>query len=134
MSHVIGYLEGTDPLWLTTLVAQGYDTIPVSNGYDNHGKNLRLYNEHNRDALVIGYLHKVITPAFSEATPADILHGCLTHHVPVLLACPQALQAGAATRLGGLAAKVQLVEPEQMVTAIERMMAQLQQAGSGAGK
>ena len=122
MSKVIGYFEGTDSLWLTTLVAKGYDTMPVSNGYDNHGKNVRLYNMNNRDNVVIGYLHKVIGPINMDATTEDILHACAVYSIPVILACPRELQDGAKPKLGKMAEHVQLVDPAGMIAAVEQAM------------
>ncbi len=36
----IGYLEGTNPEFLTKLVCMGYNTVPIGNDTDNHGKNI----------------------------------------------------------------------------------------------
>jgi hypothetical protein len=116
---IIAYFEGTDSPWLTTLIAQGHDTIPVSNGFDNHGKNVRLYNETHKDDIVIGYLHKVIAPIDSDATTEDILHACKVYEIPVLLACPAALQDKAKSVLGEMAGCVTLVDPAEMVKTVE---------------
>jgi len=35
---IIGYLEGTNPDVLSSLIARGHDTVPIGNGWDNHGK------------------------------------------------------------------------------------------------
>ena len=37
MRKIVGYFEGTDSTLLTALVCDGYDTVPISNGFDNHG-------------------------------------------------------------------------------------------------
>ena len=50
----VGYFDGTDSRLLTALVCDGYDTIPVSNGRDNHGHHVLLINDKNRVDLLIG--------------------------------------------------------------------------------
>lgn len=119
MSRVICYFEGSNPEWLTTLVAMGHDTLPVSNGYDGHGRDVRLFTAKDKVAVVVGYLHKVITPDDWEATTADILHGCLTYRIPILLAVPTQFQDKARNLLGELAQSVELVDPADMVSAVE---------------
>lgn len=119
MSKTIGYFEGSNPEWLTTLVAMGHNTIPVSNGYDGHGKNVRLFNAKSHEDVVIGYLHKVATPVDWEATTMDILHGCFTYDIPVLLAVPGEYHAAALEVLGDCGSKVELIDPLNMVTAIK---------------
>ena len=39
---IIGYMQGTDPQVLTQLLLEGYETYPLSNVFDNHGKNITL--------------------------------------------------------------------------------------------
>ena len=52
---IIGYMLGTDPEVLTQLLLEGYETLPLSNGYDNHGNN----EKHNKanDVKQIGRQH-----------------------------------------------------------------------------
>ena len=56
---IVGYLDGTDGLFLTNLAIKGVDTLPLSNGWDNHGKYLGHITKQDNIALVVGYLHKV---------------------------------------------------------------------------
>ena len=118
----IGYFEGTDPEWLTILVANGHDTLPISNGYDGHGKNVRLFSSEDKVDAVIGYLHKVVAPSRWEATTEDILHGCITYNVPVLLAVPSDLHGKAKELLGKVADKVKLVEPAEMMDTLMKAL------------
>ena len=53
MRKSVGYFEGTDSKLLTALVCDGYDTLPVSNGFDNHGMHVRLINDQNRFDLLV---------------------------------------------------------------------------------
>ena len=126
----IGYLEGADPVWLTTLIANACDTLPVSNGYDGHGKNIMLFNSRDKVDIVIGYLHKVIAPEDNPYSTRDILHPCLTYGIPVLLAVPANLQDAVKNLIKDLAPGVTLVPPENMVDEVLRRV-QGQQPGGG---
>ena len=55
----VGYLEGTDPEFLTKLVCMGYKTLPIGNDIDNHGKNIAFISIADKVDLIVGYLHKV---------------------------------------------------------------------------
>jgi len=118
----IGYFEGTDPIWLTTLTVEGCDTLPVSNGYDGHGKNVRLFSAQNKVDAVIGYLHKVVAPPGWEASTEDILHACLTYEIPVLLAVPSKLHAQAKKLLGRTGKRVRFTDPAQMLNALQEIL------------
>jgi len=118
----IGYFEGTDSIWLTSLTAQSCDTIPVSNGYDGHGKNVRLFNARDKVDAVIGYLHKVVAPKEWEVTTVDILHECITYDIPVLLVVPGKLHGKARKLLGKAAEHVQLVEPSEMLETVKEVL------------
>ena len=118
----IGYFEGTDAILLTSLTAQGSDTIPVSNGYDGHGKNVRLFNARDKVDVVIGYLHKVVVPKGWEVTTMDILHACVTYDIPVLLAVPCKLHSKAEKLLGKAAEHITLVEPSEMLEAVKEAL------------
>lgn len=89
MRKIIGYFEGTDAALLTDLVIDGYDTLPISNGFDNHGMHVRIINNENRVDVLIGYLHKIYSP--EGLTPAgavtyqDVFHVCRTFDVPLVL-------------------------------------------------
>ena len=48
MRKTVGYFEGTDSPLLTALICDGYDTIPISNGYDNHGAHVRMINQESQ--------------------------------------------------------------------------------------
>src|SRR5512141_2432946 len=93
----VGYFDGTDSRLLTALVCDGYDTIPVSNGRDNHGRHARLINDKNRFDLLIGYVHKIIAPdgearEKSDLTAEDLFRICRILDIPLLLEIPEALQ------------------------------------------
>jgi len=92
----VGYFEGTDPLLLTTLAAEGIETVPLGNTRDGHGKyaNHLTKGEVN---VVIGWLHKIM-PAEEERTSLlpimleNLLGACRVHNIPVLLLLPIMLE------------------------------------------
>ena len=114
----VGYFEGTDPKLLTGLICLGYDTIPVSNGFDNHGRHIRSVNEANRHALLVAYLHKIYAPFGAAPSYQDIFHVCRVYEMPLLVEVPRELHERATTVLGGkLPSFVTLVDPSE---ALER--------------
>jgi predicted transcriptional regulator len=110
----IGYLEGTDVLFLTKLVARGIGTLPLGNGADNHGKYIGLLSRSDNISLVIGYLHKVIPTAEHDIAPKDMLYSCMLHKIPVMLIVPEELQEDAKKILKEAANHVMLVDTKNM--------------------
>lgn len=121
----VGYFEGTDSAVLTSLVCAGYDTHPVSNGYDTHGRHVRLINEENRYDLLIGYLHKVFAPEHhdpSTATFQDVFHLCRTYRVPLLLEVPSELHQHAGALLDDPDDTVTFVDPADTLAAALKIL------------
>jgi len=58
--QVVGYMDGTSSDVLTTVILHGYETLPLSNGWDNHGKHLTLLNPADNLSIVVGPLHKFL--------------------------------------------------------------------------
>ena len=124
----IGYFDGTDSRLLTALVCDGYDTIPVSNGRDNHGHHVRLINDTNRVDLLIGYLHKIIAPDGAareqgDITTEDLFHICRILEIPLLLEIPAGLQPRAGKLLGGAPDVVRLVDPADTLDVARTLLA-----------
>ena len=118
MRKNVGYFEGTDSALLTALVCEGYDTIPISNGYDNHGMHVRIINNENVVNALVGYVHKIFAPDDGDpnyTTYQDIFHTCRIHGVPVLLEVPRKLQAKARGLFEDLPDVVQFVDPADML-------------------
>lgn len=118
----VGYLEGTDPLFLNELVARNIDTIPLSNGMDGHGKFLGHLTKADEIDVVVGFLHKVIPLADSGLTPADILHSCKMHRVPVLVVAQRELHTKAEGALGKAAEFATLVDPAELRVRLDRLI------------
>jgi hypothetical protein len=119
MRKSVGYFEGTDSTLLTALVCEGFDTIPVSNGRDNHGQHIRLINDQNRYDLLIAYVHKIFAPEDlqpGDATYQDVFHLCRTYSIPLLLEVPEPLQTKARELLGDPPDIVRFVDPADMLT------------------
>jgi hypothetical protein len=124
----VGYFDGTDSRLLTALVCDGYDTIPVSNGRDNHGHHVRLINDKNRVDLLIGYLHKIIAPdggarEKGDITPEDLFHICRILEIPLLLEIPEALQPRAIDLLENPPEIVRLVDPADTLEVARTLLA-----------
>jgi hypothetical protein len=85
----VGYLEGTDPKFLTKLVCMGYRTLPIGNDTDNHGKNIAFISIADKIDLIVGYLHKVSPLPGMTKSLNDFLTPGILHHIPILLLAPK---------------------------------------------
>ena len=91
----IGYLEGTDPEFLTTLICKGYKTLPIGNDFDNHGKNIAFISIADKVDLIVGYLHKVSPlPNMTKSLKKYLTPGII-HRIPILLLVPKETLADA---------------------------------------
>src|SRR5512141_2168965 len=124
----VGYFDGTDSRLLTALVCDGYDTVPVSNGRDNHGHHVRLINDKNRVDLLIGYVHKIIAPdgaarEKNDVVAKDLFHICRILEIPLLLEIPEALQPRAIELLDHPPDIVKLVDPADTLDVARALLA-----------
>lgn len=121
-AKVIGYFDGTDPALLTNLVCDGYDTLPISNGFDNHGMHLRIINNENRVDVLIGYVHKIYSPEGSTpqgaVTYQDVFHVCRTFNIPLLLLVAHDLREKARTLFDDIPVSVRFVDPSDVLAEI----------------
>ncbi|MBS3813535.1 MAG: hypothetical protein ACLFVS_03845 [Candidatus Acetothermia bacterium] len=112
---LIGYMEGTDPNLLSSLCAQGHDTIPLGNGSDGHGKYIAHVTESDSIDIVIAYLHKLLSGSEMEhVTIDDRLFACRRHDVPVVIVVPDKFKKGARSRMDESKDYVDLVAPEEL--------------------
>ena len=107
----VGYFEGTDPAVLSSLVCDGYDTIPISNGVDNHGQHIRLLNEETKTDVLIGYLHKIYAPENIKPQAEEMFHHCQEYQIPFLVIVPHGLHKCAQQKFTVFPDVVQLVDP-----------------------
>lgn len=84
----IGYLEGTDPEFLTKLVCMGYRTLPIGNSVDNHGKDIAFISIADKVDLIVGYFHKVTPVPVVSKSLKDHLTPGLIHKIPILFLVP----------------------------------------------
>ncbi len=122
MKPNIGYLAGTDPLILSRCAALGINTIPLSNGWDNHGKYIGLLSKTDNVALVIAYLHKLIAPPEMKTRPGDFLTACKIHQIPVLVICHERVMAKAKKKLSGVKAKLHWVTPDTLFDTVMEVL------------
>ena len=123
---VVGYFAGTDSTLLTALVCADHDTVPISNGFDNHGMNVRIINNENRVDVLIGYVHKIFAPADSTqpggVTYEDIFHVCRTFNIPLLLEVHNGLQEKARSLFTNIPDVVQFIDPSEMLGAVREAL------------
>ncbi len=111
----VGYLEGTDSVFLTRLAARGVDTLPLGNGADNHGKYIGFIDKSDEINLVITYFHKVVPLQAQKATPQSLLQACQLNNIPVLMIVPREIQDLAAEKLKDVTADIHMVDPEDVM-------------------
>ena len=119
---VIGYLEGTDPLLLTRLASRGVETLPLSNGVDQHGKKMTLVTSADNFSVVIGYLHKILPVSGIAVEPEYLLKAFQVYRVPVFLLVPKVDMAAAKRTLKNAGDYVTFVDPHD---AFRKMVKQL---------
>lgn len=122
MRKIVGYLEGTDSVWLTMLNARGHTTLPLSNGFDGHGMNIGMLTKQNRVDLVVAYLHKLMPAEGVDVTMSQMLHATTVYGIPVLLACPTDIQNAAHSLIGEMPDNVQFVDPGEMLAVAEQAL------------
>lgn len=88
MVKTLGYLEGTNSEVLTDVIIEGHETIPLSNGWDNHGKNLTHITTADGIAFIVGYLHK-FTTLFTHQTMEELFSAVRANKIPVLIIAPK---------------------------------------------
>ena len=120
----VGYFEGTDPLLLSTLAAEGHETLPIANTWDAHGKPVNHLVKGEVD-VVVGYLHKVIPAeqgrtAMFDLLLSNMLVACKTHNIPVLLVAPGNVHENAKKLLGKAGSMVHLVSPDELETQVRK--------------
>jgi len=112
---IVGYLEGTDSLFLTHLVVSGYGTLPLGNGIDNYGKFIKLLTRSDGISLVVAYLHKIMTFPSYPISHRDILYSCKSLGIQVIVVVPKNEQGKAEKILKDVINDVILVDPEDLL-------------------
>ena len=118
----VGYLEGTDPLVLTRLAARGVGTLPLSNGFDNHGKFITSVSSRDGIDVVVAYLHKLTRTQKQGFYPRDLLQGCLDSGITVMILVPEADQAVAREMLGQVGDASMLIDPGRLFDSLAQCL------------
>ncbi|MCL1602136.1 MAG: hypothetical protein M3112_11510 [Actinomycetia bacterium] len=128
MRKIIGYFDGTESALLTNLVCEGYDTMPISNGFDNHGMNVRIINKENRVDVLVGYLHKIYSPKGSTPAGAvtyqDVFHVCRTFDIPLVLQVDSHLHDEARALMADAPPCVLFVDPSDALEKVRQLLDQ----------
>lgn len=119
---IIGYLEGTDPLLLTRLAVKGVETFPLSNGVDQHGKNMTLITSEDGFSLVIGYLHKILPVSGIALKPEYLLRACEVYRIPVFLLVSKVDTAEAKKTLRDVGDFVTFVDPRSAFVKVAKYL------------
>ena len=127
MRKNIGYFEGTDSALLTDLVCNGYDTVPISNGFDNHGMHVRIINNENRIDVLVGYVHKIYATdddvqSGGVVTYQDVFHVCRMFDIPLVLAVHTELHDKARTLFTEIPDVVEFVDPQDMLSTVRAIL------------
>lgn len=112
---LIGYMEGTDPDLLSSLCAQGNDTLPLGNGTDGHGKYIAHVTASDEFDVIISYLHKLVSvTGMKNVSIDDRLFACRRHDIPVIIVVPGEFKDQAKERMAESSDYVDLVAPEEL--------------------
>lgn len=114
----LGYMSGTDASLLSKLAAAGVETVPLGNGWDNHGMYVGHVNKGDGIGAVVGYFHKFIPLKASGLKPADLGKACLVNNIPLFILADKADHDAAQKVLGDMGANVKLVDPSNAATEI----------------
>ncbi len=96
---------------MTNLILEGYDTLPLSNGWDNHGKYIAHINRTDNLVLVVGYLHKFIPVIKEYPAGEDILSSLKAYKIFVVFIIPGGKQAKAKKMLASKGVSYKLASP-----------------------
>ncbi len=107
----VAYFEGTDSELLTSLILGGYDTLPVSNGVDHHGRSVYRINDKEKYDLLIGYLHKLYHPEQLDLPYQKLFRICSTYQIPLLIKVPEALRSRAKALMPDRPSVVGFIDP-----------------------
>lgn len=115
---IVGYMEGTNSELLTNLLLEGFETLPLSNGWDNHGKYIAHVNRTDGLALVVGYLHKFIPLSREFKIGEDILSSLRVYKIPAIFIVPKGKQEKAKKILRGKGLVYQFTDPSDLTKAV----------------
>lgn len=110
----IGYMEGTNSEFLTNLLVDGVDTLPLSNGWDNHGKFIAHITRTDNISVVVGYLHKFFAISMGPKIEEEILSSLKAYKIPTVFIVPKVKQEKAKKLLKGKGVNYTLADPADL--------------------
>jgi len=120
----IGYMEGTNSELLTNLLVDGVDTLPLSNGWDNHGKYIAHITRTDNISVVVGYLHKFFALSKDPKIEEDILSSLKAYKIPTVFIVPKAKQDKAKKLLKGKGVYYTLADPGDLTKTVKGVLKQ----------
>ncbi|MFH1101014.1 MAG: hypothetical protein V1726_03135 [Methanobacteriota archaeon] len=113
----IGYLEGTDPEFLTRLVCKGYRTLPLGNKADGRAKNIVYVSVADEIDLIVGYFHKVSPHPKVTSSLKELLTPGIIHNIPILLVAPGDVQTEAKRILAEVTDSpcIKIIDPKNLM-------------------
>jgi hypothetical protein len=93
-------------------------TLPLSNGFDNHGKFITSVTRRDGIDVIVGYLHKFLRTQKQGFYTRDLVQPCVDCEIIVMIVVPRADQAAARQVLEPVGDAAMLVDPEQLYDAI----------------
>jgi hypothetical protein len=120
----IGYMEGTNSELLTNLLVDGVDTLPLSNGWDNHGKFIAHISRTDHISAVVGYLHKFFALSMEPKIVEEILSSLKAYKIPTVFIVPRAKQDKAKKLLKGKGVNYTLADPGDLTKVIRAALKQ----------
>jgi hypothetical protein len=99
------------------VVVEGYETLPLSNGWDNHGKHLTLLNPADNISLVVGSFHKFIRLEDMSIFSA-MLATVKAYDIQVIFVAPKDLHAKATKMIADKELKYRFVDPADLADTV----------------
>jgi hypothetical protein len=115
----IGYMEGTNSELLTNLLVDGVDTLPLSNGWDNHGKFIAHITRTDNISVVVGYLHKFFAISKEPKIEEEILSSLKAYKIPTVFIVPKPKQEKAKKLLKGKGVKFTMADPSELTKSVK---------------
>ena len=121
--RTVGYMEGTNSEFLTNLIVDGIDTLPLSNGWDNHGKLVAHITRTDNVSVVVGYLHKFFTLSLDPKIVDDIFSSLKAYKVPTVFIVPKERQEKAKQLLKGRRLNYTMSDPADLTKTVKSILA-----------
>ena len=118
---IVGYMLGTDPDMLTQLLLEGYETLPLSNGYDSHGKYITHLTTEDHISLIVGYLHKFF-PLAAQFSMTDLLKSVKVNRIPVVFIVPKEMHDKANKLVADKGIDYKLSDPPDLFNVMREML------------